>query len=205
MRQRLLQVIVPMPSTGIRAEDLEQFRRGLHLPVHSAPYGSGHQCSWCGVWLPSSMQSTLQAAVEDDSAASTWFPSRLNPITDASLDNATIDENGALGNQPDISRLVASATPCEDPGIEKGTLGNQPDVSHLVASASPCEDPCIEKGALGNQLDASSSQAPAAPCADPKAEIHEEHRESFSYQTTTSVVQLGVPGPQPPLDNISIP
>ena len=67
MKNRLLNMVKPIPSTALHADRLEAFRAILysandetHLPtdeITSPPML--HACNWCGTWMPMPMQANI--------------------------------------------------------------------------------------------------------------------------------------------------
>jgi len=75
MKNRLLSIVKPIPSTALHADRLETFRANLYsasdetrLPldeITSPP--TLHACNWCGTWMPIPMQANI--AIIDTMAA----------------------------------------------------------------------------------------------------------------------------------------
>jgi len=95
MKNRLLSIVKPIPSTALHADRLETFRANLYSAsdetssptdqITSPP--TLHACNWCGTWMPIPMQAIITTI---DTQAATAAETLENSCTDKGLIKNTL-------------------------------------------------------------------------------------------------------------------
>ena len=163
MKQKLISLVRPIPSTALQAENLESFRAHLYtaecpefLPLQptddTVSILSGACCSWCGTWMPLPRQAIIAidsfpnteaseatAAEEEEETLDAHDPTTIITTVVKEIISADIQRTGKDDSEDLGFKII-------DIGAIPPELSNFDYFEYLAGSPMLCEVVCLMWG-----------------------------------------------------------